>query len=231
MANKSVEANSAILFIYDARLANPDPDPAGQNKPRIDDANGALVVSDARLKQIISTYPGYRDIQAVQFTWGYSLNPVTLYESEGEGDSPKDYRIAYGLMAFSGAIHGRDAKEKEFSTHDAAWLDNAMVKALPAFSGPYGAGQTPRLYLRVEMKDSGTVLKDLREYIKLDTGEGSPRAARSIHDIGLDVDALTDYLRRHEQDIAKVYYWLDDQFKVTGFPQFKAFFKRQLEAL
>lgn len=226
MANKTIDVNSAILFIYDARLANPDP--AAQNKPRIDAATGILVVSDSRLKQIIQEYPGYRDRQAVQFNWGFSLNPVTLYENGGQENSANDYRIAYGLIAFSGAINGRIAKEKGLSATDTEWLDNAMVKALPTFSGPYAAGQTPRMYLRVEMKDSKTVLKDLREYIKLETAVGGIQSARSIHDVSLDIDSLTDYLRRHEQEIDRIYYWLDDNFKVNGFPQFKAFFNRQL---
>ena len=48
--------NSDILFLYDAKLCNPNGDPDEENKPRMDDATGRNLVSDVRLKRYLRDY-------------------------------------------------------------------------------------------------------------------------------------------------------------------------------
>jgi CRISPR-associated protein Csh2 len=48
--------NSEILFIYDAKLTNPNGDPDDENKPRIDYEKEINLVSDVRLKRYIRDY-------------------------------------------------------------------------------------------------------------------------------------------------------------------------------
>lgn len=48
--------NSDILFIYDAKLCNPNGDPDEENKPRMDYETGRNLVSDVRLKRYIRDY-------------------------------------------------------------------------------------------------------------------------------------------------------------------------------
>jgi CRISPR-associated protein Csh2 len=48
--------NSEILFIYEARLCNPNGDPDDENKPRIDPRTGRNLVSDVRLKRFFRNY-------------------------------------------------------------------------------------------------------------------------------------------------------------------------------
>lgn len=48
--------NSDILFIYDAKLCNPNGDPDDENKPRMDYTTGRNLVSDVRLKRYIRDY-------------------------------------------------------------------------------------------------------------------------------------------------------------------------------
>ncbi len=48
--------NSEILFIYDARLCNPNGDPDDENRPRIDRKSGRNLVSDVRLKRFFRNY-------------------------------------------------------------------------------------------------------------------------------------------------------------------------------
>ena len=48
--------NSDILFIYDAKLCNPNGDPDDENKPRMDYETRTNLVSDVRLKRYIRDY-------------------------------------------------------------------------------------------------------------------------------------------------------------------------------
>jgi len=53
---KTIENNSEILFIYDARMCNPNGDPDDENKPRMDYNRNINLVSDVRLKRYIRDY-------------------------------------------------------------------------------------------------------------------------------------------------------------------------------
>lgn len=48
--------NSEILFLYDAKLTNPNGDPDDENKPRMDYEKETNLVSDVRLKRYIRDY-------------------------------------------------------------------------------------------------------------------------------------------------------------------------------
>jgi len=47
---------SELIFIYDVTDANPNGDPADENKPRIDEETGYNIVTDVRLKRTIRDY-------------------------------------------------------------------------------------------------------------------------------------------------------------------------------
>jgi CRISPR-associated protein Csh2 len=51
-----IKNNSEILFIYDAKMCNPNGDPDDENKPRMDYDRGINLVSDLRLKRYIRDY-------------------------------------------------------------------------------------------------------------------------------------------------------------------------------
>ena len=53
---KSIENNSEMLFIYDAKMCNPNGDPDDENKPRMDYSRNLNLVSDVRLKRYIRDY-------------------------------------------------------------------------------------------------------------------------------------------------------------------------------
>jgi CRISPR-associated protein Csh2 len=54
--NEIIENNSEILFIYDAKMCNPNGDPDDENKPRMDYDRNHNIVSDVRLKRYIRDY-------------------------------------------------------------------------------------------------------------------------------------------------------------------------------
>lgn len=51
-----INNRSELLFIYDVKDANPNGDPADENKPRIDEETGVNIVTDVRLKRTIRDY-------------------------------------------------------------------------------------------------------------------------------------------------------------------------------
>ena len=53
---KTILRNSEILYIYDARMCNPNGDPDDENKPRMDYTQNINLVSDVRLKRYIRDY-------------------------------------------------------------------------------------------------------------------------------------------------------------------------------
>ena len=54
--NMTIEYNSEILFIYDAKMSNPNGDMDNENKPRMDYDTGTNLVSDVRLKRYLRDY-------------------------------------------------------------------------------------------------------------------------------------------------------------------------------
>jgi len=53
---EGIKNNSEILFIYDAKMCNPNGDPDDENKPRMDYNRNINLVSDVRLKRYIRDY-------------------------------------------------------------------------------------------------------------------------------------------------------------------------------
>lgn len=155
---------------------------------------------------------------AVQFTWGYSLNKVELEETKtitssfgsGEGIG-KDYRVKYSLLAYSGSLNAKIGEKSNLTEKDVKLFDKAMINAIPACRTRSKTGQTPRLYLRVEMKDNKSFLKDLREYLFLEYKED----LYDIKDIELCIGGLKEYLDKNKEKIETVYYYIDDMIKKT----------------
>ena len=56
MSEEIIKNNHEILFIYDAKMCNPNGDPDDENKPRMDYERGINLVSDLRLKRYIRDY-------------------------------------------------------------------------------------------------------------------------------------------------------------------------------
>lgn len=284
--------NSDILFLYDAKLTNPNGDADDENKPRMDYETSTNLVSDVRLKRYIRDYlidKGYdvfvsqtegkaltatqrieslfknydekvdmkklTDVQIgwlleqlidvrlfgatmpiksaegkgtsltftgpVQFSWGYSLNPVTLVDSNtitsrfsSEADKAttmgKDYRLYYSLIAFSGIISGKRAEHTKMNDGDLDLLEEAIVKSIPLLATRSKIGQYPRLYLRVEYKSPEFLIGDLRDYI--------PRvddvSVREITDYTLDLQGLKTILEDNLDSIGGINYWYHKQLQI-----------------
>jgi len=56
MSDTTIKNNSEILFIYDAKMTNPNGDMDNENKPRMDYDTDTNLVSDVRLKRYLRDY-------------------------------------------------------------------------------------------------------------------------------------------------------------------------------
>lgn len=54
--SEAIQKNGELLYLYDARLCNPNGDPDEENKPRMDYETGRNLVSDVRLKRYLRDY-------------------------------------------------------------------------------------------------------------------------------------------------------------------------------
>ncbi|HRR91679.1 MAG TPA: type I CRISPR-associated protein Cas7, partial [bacterium] len=161
-------------------------------------------------------------------TWGYSLNKVELVKSNsitslfagrteggrGEyGTFGKDWRLYYSLIAFYGIVSGYRAEYTRLTEDDVLLLDDAMINAIPQMASTRSkVGQKPRLYLRIEYKNRGIFLGDLRGKIKLDNIEG----LRDISDYELEVSELLEFLSSNKGKIEKIYLYEDPELRVKG---------------
>lgn len=265
-----INNNSEILFVYDAKMTNPNGDMDNENKPRMDFDTNTNLVSDLRLKRYIRDYyevvegrdifitSGAKDSKdrakqmgdkniiytdlidiklfggvfaaegsnshltgPIQFNWGYSLNPVDLVESStitssfsgGQGIG-KDYRVKYSLLAFAGSVNSLIAEDSKMEEEDLVHFDEVVVKSLFHARTRSKIGQTPRLYVRVEMNGK-KFLKDLREYVSLDYNV-EEYLVRDLKDIKLNIENLIKYLELNKDNISKIKVWQDDQIALSS---------------
>ena len=163
-------------------------------------------------------------IGPVQFTWGYSLHPVELVESstitsifsgreagEEYGTMGKDFRLYYSLLAFYGVISGNRAADVNMRLYDLQVLDHLLYQSLKLEATTRSKiGENPLLYMRVEYKDSETLVGDLRRFIKVDQVEDR---IRSLADLNVDFAELAKKLETLNDKIDRIYLWYDDSFK------------------
>lgn len=261
--------SSEMLYIYDAKLSNPNGDPDEENRPRMDEEIN--LVTDLRLKRYVRDYfldlgnelyvqkvegksvtaeervtklklekpedilNRFIDVRLfgatmpikknnlqftgpVQFNWGYSLNKVdvmensitstfTAKEGKSQGTIGKDYRVKYSLIAFSGVLSGRRAERTLLREEDVMLMDKALKYAIPQQATRSKIGQYPRLYMRVEYKDSETVLGDYRSYLKLERIED----LADISEVVLKLDDLVAFLEQNKKKISKIHYFCNPQ--------------------
>ncbi len=265
--------NSEILFVYDAKMCNPNGDMDDENKPRMDKLNKRNLVSDVRLKRYVRDYlkdfknqeiwltqtekaqdakdrlkelgsvdnakelidvklfgAVFTDKEAatvtgpVQFNWGYSLNRVDLLKSNtitshfktsgskkstGGSGIGKDYRVKYSLLAFAGSINSKNAQKSSLGKEDIELFDEAMVKSIPLNRTRSKVGQSPRVYLRIELQQD-SFLNDLRDFLRLENEE-----IQGVEEVSVEVDELIEYLKDNEHIIEKVRLWTDEKLRFT----------------
>ena len=126
----TVERNSEILFLYDARMCNPNGDPDEENRPRMDYDTHRNLVSDVRLKRYLRDYwltwpaeawtgePWKYDLP--QDVWVRTVNGATVTAKQRIEDLANDYAKEKGLDA-------RKAKQAAKDPAFRQWLLERLI--------------------------------------------------------------------------------------------------------
>ncbi len=150
-------ADADILYLYDAKLTNPNGDPDEENKPRMDEATGRNLVSDVRLKRYLRDFW----LNSGQDIWVRKREDGTTTDAKG--------RMKALLEAFNGetssSLKERDAPNNvEFRN----WLLDRLMDVrlfgatMPmegrsiTYTGPVQFGWGYSLH-RVEVNNSATI--------------------------------------------------------------------------
>ncbi len=150
-------ADADILYLYDAKLTNPNGDPDEENKPRMDEATGRNLVSDVRLKRYLRDF------------WLNNGEDIWVRKREDGTTTDAKSRMKMLLEAFNGET-GSSLKEKDArgSTEFKDWLLDRLVDirlfgaTMPmentslTFTGPVQFGWGYSLH-RVEVNNSATI--------------------------------------------------------------------------
>jgi CRISPR-associated protein Csh2 len=140
-----VRKNSELVYLYDARLCNPNGDPDEENKPRMDYEAGRNLVSDVRLKRYLRDYW----LHLSEAEWrghGYTPRPdVWVRQLEGENGTPRrvpaKQRVEALAKEFGTTPAKEAAKKPEFIK---SLLDRLIDARLFGATIPIGEGEGER---------------------------------------------------------------------------------------
>ncbi len=146
---ETIKNNSEILFIYEAKMTNPNGDPDDENKPRMDYDRNLNLVSDVRLKRYIRDY-------IEKYVKDDNHLPLDIFVSKIDGatvDSTK--RLKLLIEKYKAKIiedeklkelmSGNNANEKKLSKH-LNWLLSKLIDVrffgatMPIKAGDTGKG-------------------------------------------------------------------------------------------
>ncbi|HEC91578.1 MAG TPA: type I-B CRISPR-associated protein Cas7/Csh2 [Candidatus Atribacteria bacterium] len=113
--------NSDILFIYDAKMCNPNGDPDDENKPRMDYATKTNLVSDVRLKRYIRDY-----LRKLEDSHGSPLYEIFVSKVEDQTvDATKRLQALFENYEENGKKTKIDINKLEDKHID--WLLNSLI--------------------------------------------------------------------------------------------------------
>lgn len=147
----------------------------------------------------------------VQINWGYSLNKVSLIDSNSivtimndeESTFGKDYRLYYSLIAFNGSINKNAAKFTNLTEQDLKDFRDAIWNCIPALATRSKFNQYPKLYLEIEYNNNfnNGYFGDLRNYIKVSPKDNlNFEKVRKFDDLNINFDNLTKILDANKGD-------------------------------
>lgn len=169
----NLKHRSELLFLYDAKLCNPNGDPLDANRPRIDEETGKCLVTDVRLKRTIRDYlieKGYdgKTLSANKDVFirdenGKAVTGAKRAEAYANKDDYKnkfiDVRLFGGVSAPGGKKNKKADADAETEGAEAASTDE---KKTFHFTGPVQFGMGKSLHpVRVNMiKGTGAFSTD-----------------------------------------------------------------------
>ncbi|GIX47776.1 MAG: hypothetical protein KatS3mg131_1987 [Candidatus Tectimicrobiota bacterium] len=154
-----VQKNSELLYLYDARLCNPNGDPDEENKPRMDYEAGRNLSSDVRLKRYLRDYWLHLSDEAWR-ALGYDPRPdVWVRQLEDENGGLQRVSAKQRVEALAKAFGEKSAKEAAKKPEFSQRLLQRLVDArLFGATIPIGEGEGERGGGLLDVNGTGPVL-------------------------------------------------------------------------
>ncbi len=164
-------------------------------------------------------------IGPVQFQMGKSLNKTEIVEEQGtgafaSGDKKSqstfrtEFKVPYAVIGFNGIINEKSAQYSLMTSEDKKLLKEGIWDGTKSLISRSKFGQTPLLLLTIDYKEP-FYIGNLRQRLKLITGELNEMQIRSLADYKLDMTELLDELKTNKSKIENIDFKADSRLKMV----------------
>lgn len=163
-------------------------------------------------------------IGPVQFQMGRSLNKTEIIEEQGTGAFASgekkmqstfrtEYKVPYAVIGFNGIINEKSAQYSKMTEDDKNLLKEGIWEGTKSLISRSKFGQMPLMLLTIDYNEP-FYIGNLRQRIKLDTGEMNEMQIRNVNDYKIDVTSLIDELKANKNKIANIEFKADSRLKL-----------------
>ncbi len=163
-------------------------------------------------------------IGPVQFQMGRSLNKTEIIEEQGtgafaSGDNKSqstfrtEFKVPYAIIGFNGIINEKAAYYSQMSVEDKELLLEGIWEGTKNLISRSKFGQTPLFLLTIDYNEP-FYIGNLRQRIRLNTGEKNELQIRGVEDYQLEITGLLDALKEHKDKIKNVTLRTDTRLKM-----------------
>ena len=160
----------------------------------------------------------------VQFQMGRSLNKTEIIEEQGTGAFASgdkktqstfrtEYKVPYAIIGFNGVINEKAAQYTRMTEEDKELLKKGIWEGTKNLISRSKFGQTPLLLMIIDYKEP-FYIGNLRQRLKLVTGDKNELQLRSVNDYKIDVTDVLNELKKHKDKIAGIYFRKDPRLKL-----------------
>lgn len=160
----------------------------------------------------------------VQFAMGKSLHKTSIQYIKGTGafaSSEKkttetfreEYIVPYSLIGFYGIINENAAQHTMLTEDDIQLLLEGIWEGTKNLISRTKMGQTPRLLIKIDYKESCYHIGDLMSTLRLIPQGVDEYAIRSPKDYIIDITNLVEILNKNLSNIEKIYIKVDERMK------------------
>jgi len=163
-------------------------------------------------------------IGPVQFQMGKSLNKTEIIEEQGTGAFASgdkkmqatfrtEYKVPYAVIGFNGIINEKSAQYSLMTNEDKELLKEGIWDGTKSLISRSKFGQAPLFLLTIDYKEP-FYIGNLRQRLRLDTGELNEMQIRSVADYKLDVTQLIEELKVNKDKIESIDFKADSRLQM-----------------
>jgi len=162
----------------------------------------------------------------VQFQMGKSLNVVEVITEQGtgafaSGDKKKqatfrtEYKLPYAVLGYNGIINEKAAQYSKMTNDDKDLLKEGIWEGTKNLISRSKFGQIPLLLLDITY-NKPFYIGNLRQRLKLNTGDKNEIQIRGTKEFSLDVTDLIAAFKKHEKEIDTIDVRIDDRLVIEN---------------